>query len=787
MSVFVVLSTFLAYTGVQMSRRPPPKTNLPVERGAFVGRERALVAMGRVLGDPAVRVVGLVGPAGIGKTRLALRAAARELPRLGQEGGVWLVECLGVDDSAGLIRLIGLMLGLFPDASATEAEEQLRIAAALSERGPALVVVDGVDAVPNAIEALLSFAEACAGTTILATRRAPVAPSPGVQTFTVPALSTSRREGRGINAVADVSEAGQLFIERANEAKGSLARAPDREDLVAIDALGRHLEGVPQAIEVAAARCRVLTPAELLERLPRNIASLQPVGKRSALAGVVAWSLDLLHPWERATLAQCVIFHGGFTLEAARAVVDLDDVEGAPDVQTSIESLVEKALLKAMTTDDELPTRYHHPAAVRDLIVSVRPQRRATPMKKVTTLELLPGGASGEGAVAEVPRLELFSTREALSKRHASYFLNRCGGLKENVDGHGGLLARRELELEQENLLAVVRRALTDEAPNLASVTQALMALLALEPGMTMRGPHELFARLLNRTVDAAEPVGVSAPLLARALELRARVRRVRGLLVASKEDLNAALVQARKARDRPLEARALANLGTHAIAVGDLAAARSAYDDAIAIVREQGDLRMEGRCVGFYGLLEEEQGHLAAAAHHYASAIGIHQQTGDRRYDGVHQTQLARVRLLEGDVDNADELLRRALAIHRDFHNRRHEAIAVMLQGDVCAVQGFVDDANALWTRAGIIARDVADPTLLALLHARLAVGDELLGGDPRPHVVVVDTALARLDDPQILGAVETFRGKALPPDAGVQPRLAARVLAGLAAAPLD
>jgi predicted ATPase/tetratricopeptide (TPR) repeat protein len=759
-----------------MTRRGPPRTNLPVERGAFVGRERALVAVARALGDGQPPVVVLVGAAGIGKTRLALRAAARELPRFGQDGGVWLIECVGVDDGAGLLRVIGLTLGILPDPSASPATELLRLASIVGERGAGLLVVDAIDGVPDAIDTLVAFVDACPGMRVIATRREPVGPVVSVQSFTVGPLATTRRDAR--DRRDDVSEAALLFIERANEARGTHTRAADASDLVAIDAIAKHLDGVPQAIEVAAARCRVLSPAELLERLPRHLGGQQPAGKRSALAGVVAWSLDLLQPWERATLAQCVVFHGGFTIEAAHAVVDLSELPGAPPVSAVVESLVDKALLKAMPVDDETAQRFAHPPAVRDLIVHVRPQRRSDSGR-------IDGSRSAEAA-AEVPRLELFSSRDALVRRHASWVLSRCGALKENVDGHGGLLARRELEREQDNLLAVVRRALSDETATLASITQALMALVALEPVMTTRGPHEMFAKLLDRTVDVAGPAGVTSSLLARTLELRARVRRARGQLAASKEDLTAALVLARASKDRLLEARALANLGTHAIAVADLVAARSAYDEAIAIVREQGDLRLEGRCVGFYGLLEEEQGNLAAAAYHYGAAIGIHQDTGDRRYEGIHLAQLARARAEAGDVDGARDLVRRALVIHRAVHNRRQEALALGLQGDIAAAEGLVDDAALFWSRAAGIVREVGDPGVIALLHARLAVAERSRHSDARAHDIVVDAALPRIDDPGLVGAAAILRGKPTAHE-GVNVRWARRIVEGLAEVSLD
>ncbi|MDP2340267.1 MAG: hypothetical protein Q8O67_04865 [Deltaproteobacteria bacterium] len=793
-----------------MARRGPPLTNLPVERGAFVGRERGLAAIARVLGDDVVdapRVLALTGPAGVGKTRLALRAAARELPRFGHEGGVWLMECLDAVDGAGLVRLLGLMLGLLPDASAPPEVELLRITGALRERGSALIVVDGADLIgteqgDDAIEVLRGIAAAVTGVRFMVTRRKTVPPSPaaepgapepaGVAAFTVGPLSASKKSG------ADDSEAAQLFIERVAEARGTHTRSLSPQDVVAIGHVVRQLEGLPQAIELAAARCRVLSPGELLERLPRNLGVLSGPARsqQSALAGVVAWSLDLLQPWERATLAQCVIFHGGFTGAAARDVVDLSDVPNAPMIESVLESLVEKALLKVMARDDDEEIRFTHPPAVRELIVQVRPAQLtgSGSRQRPSTLEMLPGGhASSSSSLSsslssaedmETPRLELATTRAALNKRHATWTLSRCGALKENVDGHGGLLARRALEREQDNLLAVVRRSLSEETGTLTSLTHALLALSALEPVMTTRGPHELFARLLDRAIEPAEAAGVPPALVARSLEMRARLRRTRGQLSSSKEDFDAGLVLARKAKDRMLEARALANLGTHALFVGDLEAARSSYDDAIALIRAEGDLRLEGRCVGFYGLLEEEADNLTAAVQHYKSAIEIHVQTGDRRWEAIHGTQLARVKLAQGDVDGARELLRRSLVQHRELRNRRMEGLGLVLLGDIAAVSKFFPDADAAWLRAVPVARDIGDPTLQALVHARLALSAERRGEDAREHHALVDAAVGRTDDPQITAAVGTLRGtpQALP-SRGVQVRAAERVVKALGA----
>jgi predicted ATPase len=766
-----------------VSRRGPPRTNLPVERGAFVGRERILAALARAIGGDGPAVIALVGPPGIGKTRLALRVAARELPRAGHEGGVWLVETAGVDDGAGVLRLIGLTLGLLPDAAASPEHERARVALALGEGGASLVIVDGADEVGDLFESLAALGRACPLARFLVTRRTPVPAAAAVTSLAVAPLGTAARRagpdaGRGTDELDGLSEAATLFVERVDEARGAAARPPERGDVDAIERIVQHLDGVPQAIELAAARCRVLAPAELLERLPRRVGALAPQRSAGALAGVVAWSLDLLQPWERATLVQCVIFHGGFTLDAARAVVDLSEVPHAPPLDEVVASLVDKALLKVRRRFEDDTPRYDHPVSVRDLIVLVRPTTRA-PARKAATLEGLPGafGTRTLDDDAPVARLELHIPREALVRRHAAWTLARCGALKENADSHGGLVARRELEAEVDNLLAVIRRALSDDERGVVATTNALLALAALEPILATRGPHLLFGRLLDRAIDPALAAGVDPTLVGQTLELRARLRRATGRLADARQDLDGALAFAKRAGDRVQEARALANLGTLAVDVGDLDEGRRCYDAALALLRAAGERRIEGRCIGFYGLLHEEADELDAAGRDYAAALAIHAACGDRRYEAIHQMQLARVRLARGDVDGARDLLRRALTMHRELQNRRQEVHGLLLLGDIGVAAGFPDEAVRAWERAVPVARDIGDASLRCLVHGRLARAAARTGADPRPHDEIVDAELRRLDDPQTLGAVAVLRGDE-PPATGVQVRAAARVV---------
>jgi predicted ATPase len=633
-----------------------------VERGSFIGRVKLLDEIARHV-DGGARLISLVGPEGIGKTRLGLRAAALELPRFGARGGVWFVDCTEVTGPEGLVRELLLLQGLLPEAGAQLEAESRRARRALAELGPALILLDGPDPAISALGPFLRRTlEEVAGLLVLVTARSPL----GLEEEKVVKIGSmklpkqSQQDARSTAAV----EACALFIERAGEARRGFSPTP--AELHAIAQIVRQLDGVPLAIEIAAARLRALTAPELLERLPRKVNLLvgAPKGsaslsQRSALAGAVAWSLDLLPAWEQAALAQAAIFRGGFDSDAAVEVIDLSGFADAPAVETALESLLEKALLRVQEIpgrwrQEDLPSegrRLDMPAVVRDF--------------------------------AEA-RLGSDVARESLIRRHAAHYVRVCGAWAENVDGHGGLALRRNLELETDNLVAAVRRALAADPQTLTSISTALRGAMALEPVLATRGPHELLLDILDRAIEPAEAVGVPYAQRARALEARGRALRARHDLKRSLEDLDAALQCARKARDKLLEARALANIGTHHLLVRTFDVAAHRYDEALRLLEEVGERRVYGRAVGFYGLLDHERGDLASAITRYREAITVHREVGDRRWEGIHGGQLGAALLESGEIDAARTQLKRALAIHKELHNRRMEADALAWLGDV-------------------------------------------------------------------------------------------------------
>lgn len=699
-----------------MAGRAAQKTNLPVERGAFIGRVKLLDEIAQHI-DAGARSLSLSGPEGMGKTRLSLRAAALELPRFGALGGVWLIDGSHIADAATFVLELLLVQGLLPEAGASVDVDLKRATRALAGAGASLLLIDGLDRFAKdgergacaLIERMLTEA---VDLRVLVTSRAALHIEGGraVQVGPMKLAKQTPQHARTMMA----AEAVALFIERAAEAKRGFQPSPAEVDAIAT--IVRQLEGVPLAIEIAAVRLRALSPAELLERLPRKVFVMSGVMSgasavtttnsraRVTLAGAVAWSLDLLSPWERSALAQTTVFRGGFDIAAASEVLDLAAFPGAPTPATAVESLLDKALLRVQDKprhrhDDE-PTVAPLHAIRLDLPTVVR---------EIVDVRL------GDVLLGEPAQ------REALAQRHATYFLRVCGAWAENVDGHGGLTMRRHLDSEAANLIAAVRRCLTADPQTLVTIQMALRGVLALEPILATRGPHEVLLDLLDQALEPAEIVGVPYALRARALEARGRARRARHDLSESLIDLKDALQCARGAHDKLLEARSLANIGTHYLNMdqGDLA--EQLYHEALLLLDELGERRVYGRALGFFGLLAHKRGLIDEAIARYHEAILIHRDVGDRRWEGVHEGQLGAALLEADQIEQARSHLQRAVAIHCDLSDRRNEAIVLSWLGDLEATRPNLEDARRYWERALTLHVRVGDPRGQATALARL------------------------------------------------------------------
>jgi predicted ATPase/class 3 adenylate cyclase len=324
--------------------------NLPVQRSAFIGRADDLGRVRAALDDSPV--VTLTGVGGVGKTRLALQVAADTVTRF--PDGAWFVDLGPVLDAGFVPSALSTALAL-PERRQGTLEDSI-VAALQNKR--LLVVLDNCEHVVDMVAGLVDrLVESCPGLSVLATSREALGVD-GEATYPVRPLATPSPEADvSVDALME-NDAIRLFVERARAAKREFVFSGDTAPVVT--ELCRRLDGIPLAIELAAARLQVMAPVEILARLDERFRLLTG-GRRTVLErhqtlrGAIDWSYALLDPVEQLVFSRLAVFAGGFTLDAAEAVTAGDGVE-ANDVLTNLASLVAKSMV--VTDDTAAGTRY---------------------------------------------------------------------------------------------------------------------------------------------------------------------------------------------------------------------------------------------------------------------------------------------------------------------------------------------------------------------------------------------------------------------------------------------
>ena len=368
--------------------------NLPTALSSFVGREEALEEVRRLLG--ATRLVTIRGPGGAGKTRLALEAARGLLERF--VDGVWLVDLASLTEDGLIPQRVASVLGVREEPSRELTET-------LTDRlrgSDLLLVLDNCEHVLDACARFLTdLMRACPGVRVLATSREPLG-VPGETTWLVTPMDVPEADGLDPYALLGF-DAVRLFVERACTVQPGFVMTPSEADHVA--QVCRRLDGIPLAIELAAARVKVLTPAALLERLDRRLplltaATRDAPERQRTLRATIEWSHELLAPEEQALFARLAVFRGGWTLESAEAVVgaDIDTLESLVDKSLvrvrpesgrfwMLETIREFATERLDASEEAAALRDRHADHFRELAERTYPQLGPDPRAAVRLLE----------------------------------------------------------------------------------------------------------------------------------------------------------------------------------------------------------------------------------------------------------------------------------------------------------------------------------------------------------------------------------------------------------------
>jgi predicted ATPase len=645
-------------------------TNLPSERDAFVGREDEIRELDRAAEDDA-RLVTLVGAGGMGKTRLAVHHAWRRL--VAHPGGAWFADLTDARDADGIAAALAAALAV----PLARGDVLAQLGHALAGRGRCLVILDNVEPVAEPVGAVLPrWMAAAPEVRWLVTSRRRLG-LPGERLIVLDPLAIDR----GI----------ELFERRARALHPNLDLSGS--EAAAVRDIVRLVDGMPLAIELAAARVRVMSIADIVSRMRSRFLLL--AGGRHAhhetLAGTIDDSWELLRPWEQAAFAQCAVFEGGFTAAAAESVLDLARWPEAPWPVDVIRSLVDRSLVRTIVSD----ASGQFPEPRFGLYVSLQEYARA---------RLSPG------------------TARAAEVRHGAWFAG-FGTTEaiEALEGPGGAERWSLLASDVENCLAACRRAMArGDGATVANAYRAAWAVIRL------RGPY-----------GPAVEMGRAALALP---DLDDSARVVVGMVVAEAEQFagwhddaarhcEEAMLACRRLGDRFLEGRIRSHLGRIHHDASHREEARREFLAALDLSRAVGDRRGEAILLNALGMTEHALGRVSEARALHEAALLMARATGDRRTEGVTLSNLGILEQNIGEPELARRHFEEALAIHRGIHNRRSEGIVRMNLGSLATDLGLADEARDHLEAALLIARAMGSRRNAGI--ALTAIGELLIDMD--------------------------------------------------------
>ena len=608
--------------------------NLPLQLSSFVGRtnelERTAAAM------QTSRVVTLTGVGGVGKTRLALQVAAEVLPRF--RDGAWLCELASLRDPNGLADSLVSLFDLVPSGGQSP-EEALRVFLRSKEL---LLVLDNCEHLLAATAALVEGLErSCPSLAVLATSREGLGIE-GERILVVPSLAAPDPDA-GLETVTE-ADAVRLFVERAQAVKADFRVTP--ENAASLGQLCRRLDGIPLAIELAAARAPAMNPAELARRLDHRFEVLAggrrgAVERHQTLRAAIDWSYELATEAQRRLLARLTVFAGGCTLEAVEAICSGDLVEPGA-VWELMAQLVAQSLVVAEDVGRE--TRYR-------LLETIRQYGEE---------RLAAHGGAGE-----------------LRRRHAEYYADLAVSLGQSFLGPDQVVAGTRLAAERENLLRSFALTIDTKDADLA-----LRLVCAVPPIDIQSG----FGFQLAPEPALALPGADEHPFYPMALAVTARMAAFHGENQRAEQMCDEALAAAGRLVSDP-DGLVEAEVGLARVMV---AVNRGRWHDGAVQAEVNGRLNRRN------GRTSRAAINLIGAGHCYAmagdAAVGLPlvtegltlaRQTGMPHLIGMGLNALASV-LAETEPDRSRELLREALELAKTVgHESTTEfTVAVLVAG---------------------------------------------------------------------------------------------------------
>jgi len=693
-----------------------PAPMLPSEPTPLLGRAQDVAAVCALFARPGVRLVTLTGPGGVGKTRLALRVAQELRDHLAVR--VRLVALASVGEPGLVAPAIARAIGL-SDAAGQPTTEALT--AYLADRDD-LLLLDNFEQVVAAAPLVAALLAACPRLMALVTSRAalrvraeydyalaPLAVPPSAPHSGVP----------GARAWLDYA-AVDLFVQRARAVKPRFELA--EADAPVVADICRRLDGLPLAIELAAARVKVLSPRALHARLtgtdgtdgtgedparatgstlqlladgPRDLPARQ-----QTLRAAMAWSYDLLSPPEQTLFRRLGVFVGGCTADAADAVcvarLDGDetalatpDAPDASDVLPGLASLVDNSLLRQEEEAGD-------PSIMGDarfaLLRTVQEYARE--------------------------RLEASGERETVRRRHAAYYLALAEQAEPQLYRADQRAWQDRLETEHGNLRAALRWSVAEGEgePDIGLRLAGALWRFWWQRGYLSEGRRWLTA-LLEATA-AAPPDAARA----RALHGAARLAYGQGDYAPAAILADQSLALSRAAGSASGSAAALSLLGIIAMDQGQYERAVALTEESLALFQRIGNAAWAGTVLSNLGIIAAEQGDYAGAAVLYERSLTVQRDAGDLRGIAVSQVNLARLEREQGNFARASALYEESVALFRDLGGKHDLAAGLNNLGEMARLLGDFARAAALSEESVALQRELGDKRGLGMALADLA-----------------------------------------------------------------
>jgi predicted ATPase/class 3 adenylate cyclase/DNA-binding CsgD family transcriptional regulator len=691
--------------------------NLPVQPTPFLGREHEVAAIGDLLRREDVHLVTLTGSGGVGKTRLGLQVAA-DLSDL-FASGVFFVNLAPISDPALVVPTIAETLAIREGSGQTLLE---RLTEELRQR-QMLLLLDNFEHVVSAAEQVATLLAACPQLKVLVTSRE-VLHVRVEHEFPVPPLTVPDPDNLPDLATLSHQVAVALFLQQAQAVKPDfqLTDANAR----AIAELCARLDGLPLAIELAAARMKLFSPRALLARVGSRLSVLTSPqrdvpARQQTLRNTIAWSYDLLDEEEQRLFRQLAVFAGGCTMESIEAVCTPLASAAAP-ILDGIASLIDKSLLQQVEQHVGEEPRFAMLETIREYALE---------------------------------RLESRGETEAARRAHAAYFLRLAEETEQGMTGPEQAALLERLEQEHDNLRAAMQWFTSHAEEEKA---MALRLGGALYSFWFVRAHFSEGRDFLERALPQSDEV--AAPVRAKALYTASQLHDALGSLDRAEELYEQSLALYRELGDTRGVASCLHLLADIAWGRGNLSVARSQGEESLMLFREVGDKRSIAYLLYHLGSLAVEQGEYARGHNLLNESLTISRELGDTRIIALSLFKLALLYRLSGDdLAQAHTLLDESVALSKEVGDKESIANCLYLQGmlaldegDMASAHSRVEQALALYPE--MKQRQSTTLSLYALAEVAAAQEDYIRSQALYEQSLVV--ALKSGDKPAITSGLE-------------------------------